>query len=247
MNVVRPHWQERYESRLLARRCIGCGGKLGPGQVPGQRCPKCRPKHNATARKYGRSAKGLARKRLYRQRPDVQRREARKKRKRDLEHKVAGTCKDCKEPCTEESVYCPRHLEVHRKASKDYSRRRREAMRTGRPMMLKPRGPRSGEAVASVTPINKGGAPRKKWSQTSTPIADYENGDLSLSEAAMRYVELCNGIEARDVGDAFAASDQERNGISTALRRGVRTGRLVVEGHGPERIFYPARRARRAA
>jgi hypothetical protein len=91
------------------------------------------------------------------------------------------------------------------------------------------------------------GRPKRRPSTSATPIDDWRMGDLPLSAAAIRYVELCNGITTQDVGDAFAANPHERDSIQQGIRLGIRTGRLRVEGTGPERLLFPVRFARRRA
>lgn len=101
--------------------------------------------------------------------------------------------------------------------------------------------------ASTITPIRPPLSPPDLRDVTTTPIADYHRGDISLSRAAIRFAELCNGVDAQTIGDEFGADLKQRNGIGIALMRGVREGRLIVNGAGPGREFYPVRRARRAA
>lgn len=86
-------------------------------------------------------------------------------------------------------------------------------------------------------------APPEHWNVTSAdPTYDWRNGDVSITEAAIRMAELHNGITTHDIGDAMGLEHEERQAISTGLRRGIARGRVRVAGDGMHRVFYPNRR-----
>lgn len=77
------------------------------------------------------------------------------------------------------------------------------------------------------------------------PVDDYHSGQITITEATRRMVEIHNGISAREIGDAFGLPWQERNAISRALARHVMLCGIRVEGEGMKRIYYPIRRRSR--
>lgn len=82
---------------------------------------------------------------------------------------------------------------------------------------------------------------------SATPIADYRDGRMELAHAALRFVQLCNGVDAQFVGDEFNADKRERNVIAVALSRYVREGRIRVEHDWPNRRYFPIRKKARVA
>lgn len=82
---------------------------------------------------------------------------------------------------------------------------------------------------------------------TATPVADYHDGILPLASAVLRFVELCNGVTARDVAEEFGLEGRDRNGLDVALSRFARTGKVRVEQESDGRRYFPLRERRRAA
>lgn len=244
-------WRERYRLLRAENRCVTCTGKMLPEWPQTSRCPDCTESRKPAVKRYVHSAKYKRVKRRYRKRADVRERTREKVRARDLAAKVAGRCKDCRAPCLPDSSYCLRHREVHRAANRDYWRRKRESMKTGRPLRRKRIGPagrvKTGRpALASVSAIALERRRREVSPASTTPRDDLRAGDITIVHAAFRIIEMCNGITARDVGDALDADPRERNAISTALRRLARQGKIRVEGVGPERLFSPIRQRKAA-
>ncbi len=88
------------------------------------------------------------------------------------------------------------------------------------------------------------GRPKAPPSTTTTPIADWRLGELSLREAAVRFVELCNGVDAATVCEEFGADTREGQTIRAALNGAAKSEERIVKHDG---AFYPARRASRRA
>jgi hypothetical protein len=238
-------WKERYARLRAEKKCVQCAGLLLPEWGTPSRCPECRENRKPSVHKYLKSKKGRRMTRRYRRKPEV--REARKAtlRATRLEKKLSGECLDCVQPCLEESPYCQKHLDVHRAANRDYSRRRREADRLGVPVAKKPMGPTRRVAPLTRTRLKKR-PPAPLRTSTSDPVNDYRDGVVTIAEAVIRYAELHNGISTQEVGDAFAGDDLFRNAASNSLRRAVKAGRLTVEGNSTDRVFYPVRHRRAA-
>lgn len=89
--------------------------------------------------------------------------------------------------------------------------------------------------------MKRGGRRSRDEAPSLSPSADYRSGEITLSEAACRYVELCNGIEVQDVVDHFDGDDRESKAIREAIWRAATAGRFRSEGTGRERLFYGAR------
>lgn len=244
-------WKERYWALRADGRCVTCAGKILLEWPQTARCPDCTESRKPAVKRYVHSAKYKRAKRRYRKRAEVRDRTRAHVRARDLAAKIAGRCKDCRAPCLPDSTYCQRHRDMHRAANRDYWRRKRESVKTGRPFRRKRMGPagrvKTGRpALASVSSIAAERRKREVSPASTTPRDDLRAGDITIVHAAFRIVEMHNGITAREVGDALDASPRERNAISTALRRLARQGKIRVEGVGPERLFSPIRQRKAA-
>jgi hypothetical protein len=235
-----------YQQLRADGRCVECRGQMLPEWPQTARCPDCVERLKPTITRYTSSRKGRAAKRRYYQTDEAIAARRRWVRARDLKRKASGLCKDCGKPALDDSVYCDKHRELHRASSRDYIRRKRAAEAEGRPMVKKPKGSRTRSPRLPTIRFRRRKSEPVHRMPSADPVGDYRLGDLSLSKAAVRYVELHNGITMHEVGDGFGADARERNAITSALRRAAASGRLTVEGSGTDRIFYPIR-ARRAA
>lgn len=228
---------------MTERRCSNprCGGILLPEWGRFKRCPTCRENGNEEVKRRYSTARGR------RLRRDAMRRYRAKHRKElqayerlvYAERDAAGVCVECESPRAPGVKRCAKHRDLHAKWDRDRRQRKAAGVRAGKRI-----GRRRGRLPQRKdAPFDPG--------QTSTPVADYENGELKLTEAVVRYAELCNGITVREIGIAFHADEGERDRITHAIGRALKSGRLVafdgdVDDLG-ERFIYPNRQKAKAA
>lgn len=238
--------REEYQARKAARVCVDCKSDLAALEGhKGVRCPECAAVSAAAKRRYNRSAKGRAAAKRCRSREAAKARMAERQRRRRLERKMRGQCLYCSEPAGDESVFCALHQEQSNDRCRDYSRRKQEAKRTGKPIKLRKR--KISRAKQTHLRVVKGGKPDDAPTfKSMSPIADWRDGEIGLGEAAVRFVELCNGITMQDLGDEFAIDHEERDRVGHALIRATRSGRIRYEGVRPNRVYYPNRQRRAA-
>lgn len=259
--AIRARWSREYRARrAAAKRCVRCG----EGVKRGRMCQVCRDKINAGNRaSYQRRTSGS----IYRDR-----RQAGLCGKCGCEMLPEWrtvNCPTCNEALSEARARTP--VSKKRAWSRKYQntryKRLREAMLcvaceqpTGGPtrcrvcaadhvrcvMRRRAEAARRAEAVADVTPIESARPPTKSRTTTSTPIADYHRGDLGLGPAAVRFVELCNGITMLDIGDEFGLEVKERDSVGHALLRAVKAGVIRRESDGDAFVYYPIRNRRAA-
>lgn len=242
-----------YERQKKGGRCPGCGGVKLP-EWTGVYCPTCQEaklgtvmKRHATLSVDERRAMSASRRESARRRgacitcgdtaePGVLRCRACQVASTDRaeatkdERRAAGVCIGCGGSRDDRFLNC------------SVCRARHRAWKTGAKAPPRP-------TLANVVPITSPvAAVEPERTPSATPIEDYRRGEIKLPEATVRFAEMCNGVDAQTIGDEFGADAKERNRIGIALRRGAQMGRLLVEGAGPGRLFYPAcRSARRAA
>lgn len=224
-----------YRQRVADHQCPRCGIQLTDDD-DFTYCRDCRQAYGD----YRSSPRG--RRAIRRYQSTTKRKEATARRLREMRElkKIAGECRDCPRRALDDSAYCLEHRDLHRASTRDYMRRVAQAKREGLfPLQRRALGPFSEKKRAARTQAMR--------PPSIDPVHDYRLGDISLGLAAVRYVELHNGVTARDVGDAFGADARERTAIVSALYRARKEGRLRVErdrfAAAFEQIFYPVRRA----
>lgn len=251
-DAANAHSRAIYERKKKSGLCPGCGGTKLP-EWTGVYCPTCQEakldavmKRHASLTAEERRAKAAARRESARARgacitcgataesgvlrcracqvASTDHAEATKERRR-----ADGVCLGCGGVRDDRFLNC------------SVCRARYRAWKTGAMAPTRPR------PTADVVPITIAAQPEPVRVSSLAPIEDFRRGEINLSEAAVRFAELCNGVDAQTIGDEFGADPKERNRIGIALRRGVQKGRLLIEGAGPGRLFYPARRAARGA
>jgi len=113
-----------HRQRRAEGKCYSCGAKLFPEW--GARCPECRDYERKKQRRWRRSQAGklktreLRKKYVERNRTKVNE-AAKKLRERK---KVAGVCLYCSAACLDDSLLCALHRTRHRKAARNYARRK---------------------------------------------------------------------------------------------------------------------------
>lgn len=229
----------RYARRRAARECVRCGGGMLPEWGERAACPSCvdqmRDYRESAAAIRARRARNRKRAAAeYAADPDAARAEVRA---RYTAKKLRGECIRCPEPIAEDSLYCGTHKEAENQKNRDRARDRRAGIPARKP------GRRRAPIVVRPRVVLVEDAPRFV---SLDPLDDYRTGEISLSEAAVRYIELHNGIDARDVGDGLSADRKGRATISAALRRAVATGRITTDGADAGRLFYPVRKRQAA-
>jgi DNA-directed RNA polymerase subunit M/transcription elongation factor TFIIS len=239
------------DQRIADGRCIDCSALMLPEWPQLVYCPMCKETRDISAKRYRSSRKGMKVSRIRNRRrradPVYLASENKRAQERFLQRKIDGICRQCKEPSTDDSLHCAYHKEKANAASREAWRRKAARAKglsvpTPKRELKKVDRFRRPKVVESAVEI-----------VTSTPVEDFENGDLKLAEAAIRYAELCNGITVREIGDAFAADHPMRDRITHVIGRALKKGRLVVglpgdvEGLTGDRRIYPNRQNRRAA
>lgn len=226
------------------KTCSCCKGAMLPEWgTRFKQCPECREKGNEYAKRRYSTAKGR------RQRRDAMRRYRAKhieeirayERMVYAERDASGVCVECESPrAPGGGKRCVKHRDLHRKLSREAWRRARDGEKAKARKPVK-RG-RPARVKQDVTPLFN---PRT----TSTPIADYRNGDMEFATAILRFIELCNGVCAFDIATEFGLEPKslERKGMDVALSRFVRTGKVRIEQTSEGRIYFPLRQERRAA
>jgi hypothetical protein len=241
-----PGWtaekqKARYHRLKAEGRCVRCQALKLPEWPAGVHCPVCKEATVDHSRKYRHTDKGRA----FVKRTNAKRRatpgwreqENERAREHRLNRKLDGICRYCPLPCLDDSVFCEEHRERSRRQTREHMRRKRLGLQAPRRKKAK---------ILKFRPINR--IEVEPEIETTTPIADYENGDMSLSAAAVRYVQLCNGITAADVREAFGIdADNDDGNVAHSLLRGTKRGDILAEQTPEGRIYYPNRKNRRAA
>lgn len=229
----------KYHRLKAEGRCSRCAG-LMLEEWRGVICPECKEakKINEGNRSRKRRLAGSRRnmRKYYKQDPE---KFLKRRAQYYLDKKLAGVCVSCPEYSLEDSIYCEPCREVHRRRCREAARRRRAGV-----IGLGPRRGLRNKAAPKKPAREKAEPIRVDPFTTLSPIADYESGDLSLRRAAVRYVELCNGISAFDVCEAFGIDDN--GNIAHALSKALSSRRITAEETLNGRVYYPIRKRRAA-
>lgn len=245
MSEPRSVWIVRYNQRKAQGRCTTCGGMLLPEWGGYVNCPACLERRGL----YRMTKRGRRVERSYRRKVKVRKATAAASRVRRLQRKLAGVCRDCTSPALDDSNYCEPHRELHRRSCRDYMRRRAEAQRNGTPIERKQLGRARDVIVLTKRDLRARDRLELPRPPSVDPVHDYRMGELTMAAAALRFVELHNGVTASDIGDAFGATMLERDAITQALHRAKVRGAIRVEAGWSRAlgVYYPLRAQRRAA
>jgi hypothetical protein len=223
--------------------CTCCGGAMLPEWgTRFKQCPECREKGNEYAKRRYSTAKGRKERKLAMRRYRAKNLEKIRAYERMVyaERDASKVCVECENPrAPEGGKRCVHHRDLHRKLSREAWHRARKGEK---PQKRQAKRGRPAKPKTDITPLFTP-------AQTSTPIADYRNGDIEFATAVRRFIELCNGVSAMDIADEFGLEpgSAERNNMDVALSRFSRTGKVRFEQTSDGRIYYPLRQNRRAA
>lgn len=122
---TREQRSARYYARKAARLCVDC--EAGLQDEDGVRCLECRERHA----RYLKTQAGRAMRAGVDRRFRAQNRAAynASKRSRYERHKLAGLCVWCTDASTDDSLFCPRHLELNRAKSRERRARHRARLK----------------------------------------------------------------------------------------------------------------------